>query len=115
MVALSEIQDLEITFSANSSGSIGFKAFDLIKNADTPNTFLWDLTESDGTEINGRTNVVETPASTTVILLQGDDLPVGKLPQKLITVHGTYDTQLVEGGPVETNVPYKEVFTFNVI
>ncbi len=108
--------DTKVVFQAGSSGALSFATTDLTDSAVIPNTFLWTLTELDGTVINSRTDVPETPASTTHILFQGADLTnpgaLGTFLDKIVTIKGTYDTLL--GGVSKTNVPYVKEFSFKV-
>lgn len=105
-----------LIIKAGSSAALSFAITDLSDTLVTPNTFLWTLSELDGTDINSRSDVSETPAATNYVLLEGADLVnpgvLGNLLDKLIRIKGTYDTLV--GGDPETNVPYVEEYTFKV-
>jgi len=58
----------------------------------TPSTVTWTLTDMDGTIINSREDVSETPASTVYIVLTGDDLAVTGTRTRTVTVSATYDS-----------------------
>lgn len=105
--------NLNVSFNEGGSGSIGFTFIDLSGDSVTPNTFVYTLTEMDGTVINSRSLVSVTPAATTFVVLQGDDLPnPGGIPLKLITISGTYDSLV--GGNSFPNLPFNEEYNFNV-
>ena len=107
--------NLRVEFNEEGSGAIGFSFKGLNAPAEevTPNTFSWTLTDEAGNIINGRADVVETPASTTWVLLEGDDLVYsGGTGKIILTIKGTYDTIL--GEVVKTNVAYTGEFNFTV-
>ena len=68
--------------------------FEDVNGEFTPKTFLWSLTDLDGTEINSRTDVSIVPTSSTVIVvLKGDDLALTSGSSKrLVTIKATYDS-----------------------
>jgi len=105
--------DLKADFPEEGSGAIGFSFTGLSDEAVTPNTLEWTLTDVDGAVINSRQDVSATPAETTWILLQGDDLKTTTVSNaRVLTIKGTYNTIL--GGDAKTNVPYTGEFGFNV-
>jgi hypothetical protein len=62
-------------------------------DAVTPETVVWTLSDIDGTVINSRENVSETPATTVNIVLTGDDLGVSTVgPKRVVTVLATYNS-----------------------
>jgi len=66
------------------------------EEAITPKTFQWSLTETDGSIVNGRSDVAETPATTINIVLSGDDLAItDNAPTiRLVALEATYDSDL---------------------
>jgi len=65
----------------------------------TPLTVVWTLTDADGTVVNDREAVEETPASTVNIVLTGDDLAIdtGAKTIRIVTVEATYDSDYGSG------------------
>lgn len=78
----------------------------------TPDTVTWSLTTVTGTAINGRTNVVATPAASVKVVLSGLDLAMqageSELGRRLLTVEATYTS--TEGA----GLPLKEEYEFFV-
>ncbi len=74
----------------------------------TPKTFQWSLTETDGTIVNSRSDVVETPASTVNIVLSGDDLAItdNSPTIRLVALEATYDSDF------GTDLPLNEDYQF---
>ena len=109
--------NLGVEFAEEGSAAIGFsfKGLDAPAENVTPNTFLWTLTDANGTVINSREDVAESTASTVWVLLKGDDLVyfLNGTEKRIITVKGTYNSIL--GGVVKTNVPYTGEFEFKVL
>ena len=66
-----------------------------------PATVSWSLTDIDGTIINSREDVSETPAATVNIVLTGDDLAttatIDSLMERVVTVSATYDSDYGTG------------------
>jgi len=77
-------------------------------DAVVPATVTWSLTDIDGTAINSRTDVSETPASTVNIVLTGDDLVVSGSRTRVVTVSATYDSTY------GTGLSLKAAATFNL-
>ena len=79
-------------------------------SAVSPSTVTWSLSDSAGTAINSRTNVVATPGASVVIVLSGADLALltGETPpvRRLLTVQATYSS--TEGA----GLPLKEEYAF---
>ncbi|RLJ04012.1 MAG: hypothetical protein DRP08_02600 [Candidatus Aenigmatarchaeota archaeon] len=78
----------------------------------TPNEVNWDLTNLSGGEINSRTGVSVTPASSVNIVLSGDDLAIyatGDSEMRELTVYGTYNSSY------GNNLPYKAAVKFGII
>lgn len=66
--------------------------------AATPNELSWTLTDTAGRIINDREDEALTPGATMDILLHGDDLLIGRNGNKrIITLNGTYDSDLGSG------------------
>jgi hypothetical protein len=63
---VNEESNLPITVTVTDSAGV----------AATPTAFNWSLSTRDGTIVNSRTNVSETPASTVVVTLAADDLQI---------------------------------------
>jgi len=76
----------------------------------TPLTVTWSLTDADGTVINDRLDVSETPASTVNIVLTGDDLSIPDSTKliRIVTVEATYDSDY------GTGLYLKKAAVFNV-
>lgn len=105
--------DIIATFDEEGSGSVGFDITGLDDEAVTPNTFIWTLTDPNGTVINNRENIVGTPGSTNWVDLQGDDLALpGTSNVRLLTVRGTMDT--ARDGVAQLNKPYTQEKWFNI-
>jgi hypothetical protein len=105
--------DLSTQFNEKGSGAIGFSFTGLNDEEVTPNTFNWKLTDDQGTVINSRTDVSETPATTTWILLQGLDLADTSTNSiRIVTIQGTYNSIL--GGIAKTNVEYTGEYRFDL-
>jgi len=67
------------------------------ENLVVPNTMTWSLTDIDGTVVNSREDVSETPASVVSIVLTGDDLAVSGDRTRVVTVSATYDSSYGSG------------------
>ena len=83
---------------------------DAAGDAVTPKSVEWTLSDMEGTVINSRLSVSETPASSVDIVLSGDDLAlqtseVGTV-KRLLTVVAVYDS--TEG----TDLPLNEEAVF---
>jgi hypothetical protein len=101
------------TFNEQSNGAIGVSVTGLNDEALTPVTFVWTLTDNNGTVINSRLNVSETPAAETWILLSGDDLAIpDRTTSRKITISGTLNTTL--GGIARIGLPYTVEYSFNI-
>lgn len=80
----------------------------------TPNAVTWTLTNERGSVVNARLDVVETPATTVSIVLQGADLIIpesarNKTKYKLkLLVEGDYDSSLGSG------LPFKDEATLTI-
>lgn len=80
-------------------------------NAAAPDELKWTLTTLSGVVVNGRADVIVTPAATVTIVLKGDDLQIldwqddGK---RLLTVEGTYTSD------AGTGLPINEEYEFTV-
>lgn len=104
---------LNVEFNEEGCGAIGMSLTGLNDKAVIPNTFMWTLTDVDKNVINSRKDVSETPASTTWVLFQGNDLKdTITSPVRIYTFSGTFDTIL--GGIARTNVPYTGEYQFNI-
>ena len=104
--------NLEVIVNEDSSIGIGFTFTGLNDEAVTPNTFIWGLADIDGNIINNKEDESETPASTTWILLQADDLAdISASLIRVITIYGTYNSTL--GGVPRSNVTYAEEYSFD--
>lgn len=108
--------DLKVTALEESSIGFGIVLTGLNDEAVTPNDVNWKYTDSAGTVINSRSAETETPASTTGILLYGDDLvydvDTDVSDNRILTIWGTYDTTFY--GSAKTNVPYKTEYKFKI-
>jgi len=105
--------DLQIEFPEEGSGVIKISGATFLTENDTMNSFIWSLTDTNGIEINGRTDVSQTPASDNYILLKGDDLKkTGPNNQRYVTIKGTYNSKI--GGVTTLNVPYTKEYQFGV-
>jgi hypothetical protein len=62
-----------------------------------PSTVVWTLSDIDGTIINSRENVAETPATTVNIVLTGDDLAVSGSYTRIVTVIALYNSDYGTG------------------
>jgi hypothetical protein len=77
-----------------------------------PNTINWSLTDVNGTEINGRTDVVvSSPASTITLGLSGDDLAIqagetGDYVYRVFTVKATYNSSLGADLPLNDSLKF---------
>ena len=101
------------SFNEESSGSIGFSITGLDSEAVTPNTFSWTLTDVNGTVINSREDVSETPAATTWIDLEGLDLVLsGVSNNRVLTAKGTMNT--TRDGVAQINKPYTVEKRFDI-
>lgn len=74
-----------------------------------PTAVEWELTDSDGTTINSRTGVSETPASTITIVLSGADLAIVANDDliRVITVTATYDSTNGDDLPLIEEIKFK--------
>ncbi len=75
-------------------------------SAVTPDSLNWSLSTTGGTIINSRTNVsVASPASTTTVVLKGDDLAMqtgeSGIVRRRFTWQGTYTSSLGSGLPLK--------------
>ena len=85
-------------------------------DAVTPNALVWTLTRTDGTAINSREDVSITPAASVSIVLSGDDLQVfaGDNYQRVLTLKGTYDSDLGSGLPLNDELYFSVEDLVNV-
>lgn len=75
----------------------------------TPNSGLnWTLTKLDGTVINSRNAVSITPGTSVTIVLSGADLDYDDGRERVLTIQGTYDSDL------GSNLPLKDQVRFTV-
>jgi hypothetical protein len=59
----------------------------------TPQTVVWTLTDKDGTVINSREDVSETPDTSISVVLTGDDLAVSTVGRtRVLTILATYNS-----------------------
>jgi len=66
-----------------------------------PNTVTWTLRDESGAVVNGREDVVETPAASIDLLLYGDDLAYAVTSRRrILTVSCTYDSDLGDDLPL---------------
>jgi len=74
----------------------------------TPNTVTWTLTTTNGTVINSRQDVSETPGTSVDIVLSGDDLAIGSNGQhRILTVEATYDSSYGTDLPLKARCSFK--------
>lgn len=76
------------------------------------NSVTWTLTDAAGNVVNGRENVVASPAVPIAILLAGDDLDYtgdGDDGLRVLTLTALYDSSL------GTNIPIVKRFSFALI
>jgi len=80
-------------------------------NAVTPGTLTWSLFDSGGSIVNSRQGVNANPASEVVnIVLQGDDLAILSASDdrmRMLTVSGTYDSDLGNDLPIQDEVVFQ--------
>ena len=83
--------------------------FDEDDNAVTPNSGLnWTLSKLDGTIINSRSAVSITPGTSITIVLSGSDLDYDDGPERVLTIQGTYESDL------GSELPFKDQVRFTV-
>jgi hypothetical protein len=76
----------------------------------TPDTLTWTLSTLDGTIINGKQDVaIVTPASTTTVVLSGDDLAVLTDDNRVrrFTLEGTFTSDLGAGVPLKAECQFQ--------
>jgi hypothetical protein len=83
-------------------------------DAVTPNTMTWTLSKEDGTVVNEREDIEETPAASIVVVLFGDDLATfaGDNFQRVLTSKITYDT--IINGVTYTDLPENDELHFSI-
>ena len=80
-----------------------------------PDTLSWTLTDAEGTVQNDQANVtVDTPMSSVDIVLSGDDLQthraaLGAVVTRLLTLSGTFSSDLGDDLPIYRTVKFKLV------
>ena len=78
-------------------------------DAVVPNTGLtWTLTDGDGVVVNSHTGSTITPAGSVTIVLHGADLAIAGNADRVLTIQGTYDSDL------GTNLEIKDQVTFRI-
>jgi predicted NAD/FAD-dependent oxidoreductase len=77
----------------------------------TPDSITWDLTDSSGNVVNGRSTVViAVPAASNNIVLSGDDLAIPRagILGRVLTIEAVYDSSM------GTDLPFKDEITFEI-
>ena len=102
---------ITITDTANEKSTFALELAITDENGDplTPNTLTWTLTNLAGNVINERAGIeFATPASTVTVVLTGDDLalPERADPLRVVTLEGTYDSDLGNDLPLKEEVQF---------
>ena len=102
---------ITITDTANEKSTFALELAITDENGDplTPNTLTWTLTNLAGNVINERAGIeIATPASTVTVVLSGDDLalPERAAPLRVVTLEGTYDSDLGNDLPLKEEVQF---------
>ncbi|HEY4690298.1 MAG TPA: hypothetical protein VIK33_13365 [Anaerolineae bacterium] len=102
---------ITITDTANEKSTFALELAITDENGDplTPNTLTWTLTDLAGNVINERAGIeIATPASTVTVVLSGDDLalPERAAPLRVVTLEGTYDSDLGNDLPLKEEVQF---------
>jgi hypothetical protein len=77
-------------------------------DAVVPNSVKWSLSDPEGSTINGRDEVSETPAEEVTVVLSGDDLMYADGGDRVLTIKAEYDSTLGNG------LPIREEARFNI-
>ena len=99
----------------NSSYLIELTAYDELNQEVVPKTGTWSLTDTSGTAINARTDIVISPLAATMhVLLTGDDLALsaafaGTSELRVFIFEGTYDSAYGVDNPLKDQLIFPVV------
>lgn len=102
-----------LTTAAIENSTIGVRVGfeDDNRDALTPNSVIWKLTDRSGVVINNRSYVEMTPSPSVNIVLSGQDLalPDKRDRDRILTVFGTYNSSYGD------NLPYADAVVIPIV
>jgi len=100
------------TVISGSTYIINVAFFDENGLATIPNSATWSLTDSKGTTINSRSNVVISSLAASVnIVLSGSDLLISNGASRTLTVNAFYNSTLGSNLPLVSSVQFNIIST----